>query len=248
MTNTSKKLTPADIVASAKDMGIEPAALQAVIVVECAGSGFNDDGSPVILFERHVLWRELGKVNYITKRQQLSDLFPDICHPAWDKSAYKVRPSHQKLYVASVLHWDAAHASCSWGIGQVMGNNWKALGYPSLKAFVDEMHESEAKQLDAMCRYIKVNNLITKLRNHDWAGFAKGYNGAGYKANAYDEKLAAAYARAKAKPTATPTPQSESVAESTPQSESEKAVPQDIYICGRYRIRFEPLSADTGEL
>lgn len=196
MTNSNKKLTQADIVASAKALGVEPEALRAVIDVECKGDGFNADGSPVILFEPHVLWRELGKVNYYTKRQQLSDLFPDICYPKWQKSAYKVRPSRQKLYVASVLHWEAAHASCSWGIGQVMGNNWKALGYLSLKAFVDDMHESEAKQLEAMCRFIKVNGLVEKLQNHDWAGFAKGYNGAGYKANRYDKKLALAYAKA----------------------------------------------------
>ena len=44
-----------------------------------------------------------------------------------------------------------------------------------------------------MIRYIKVNKLDVHLRNLNWAAFAKGYNGASYKVNKYDEKLATAY-------------------------------------------------------
>ncbi|MGP5661684.1 N-acetylmuramidase family protein [Psychrobacter celer] len=193
----SKTITLDEIRSAAIELGVETAVLLAVHDVECPDSGFNDDGSPVILFEPHVFWRELGNVYYYTKREQMRDLFPDICYPTWQKSAYNVRPSHQKLYVASVLHWEAAHSSCSWGLGQVMGNNWEDLGYASLKAFVDAMHESEAKQLDAMCRFIKVNNLVDELQRHDWSGFARRYNGSGYRKNRYDEKLEAAYAKHK---------------------------------------------------
>lgn len=190
----SKKLTEHQIKLAALSSGIPYAALRAVIDVEVGNrSGFNADGTPTILFEPHILWRELGNVNYITKRKQLADLFPDICSQKWDKSLYNVRPQHQKLYIASVLHWDAAHKSASYGIGQVMGFNYKALGYSTLKQFVDAMHESEAKQLDAMIRFITVNNLKGALIRKDWAAFAKGYNGSGYRANKYDDKLAAAY-------------------------------------------------------
>lgn len=190
----SKKLTEQQIKDAAISSGITYAALRAVIDVEVGNrSGFDDDGNPTILFEPHVLWRELGNVNYITKRKQLADLFPDMCNPTWDKSLYNVRPQHQKLYVASVLHWEAAHKSCSWGLGQIMGFNALSFGYPTLKAFVDDMHESEAKQLDAMIRFITVNNLKGALIRKDWAAFAKGYNGSGYRANEYDDKLATAY-------------------------------------------------------
>ena len=44
----SKKLTEAQIQAQASKLGIEVAALKAVIEVECKGSGFNADGTPVI--------------------------------------------------------------------------------------------------------------------------------------------------------------------------------------------------------
>ncbi|HEY4193081.1 MAG TPA: peptidoglycan-binding protein, partial [Mesorhizobium sp.] len=33
------------------------------------------------------------------------------------------------------------------------------------------------------------------LRNHDWIAFAKGYNGPAFAQNAYDRKIATAYAR-----------------------------------------------------
>ena len=192
--NMSKKLTEVQIKAAAIKSGIPYAALRAVIDVEVGNrSGFNADGTPTILFEPHILWRELGNVFYITKRKQLADLFPDICSQKWDKSLYNVRPQHQKLYVASVLHWEAAHKSASYGIGQIMGFNAASLGYPTLKAFVDDMHESEAKQLDAMIRFIEVNRLKPALLSKNWAAFAKGYNGSGYRANKYDDKLAAAY-------------------------------------------------------
>ncbi|MCW8039807.1 N-acetylmuramidase domain-containing protein, partial [Acinetobacter entericus] len=48
-------------------------------------------------------------------------------------------------------------------------------------------------QLDAMCRYIKVNGLVNALKNKDWKAFARGYNGSGYAKNNYDVKLANAY-------------------------------------------------------
>ena len=193
--NKPAKITRADIIGSAKFLDVEPATLKAVIDVEARASGFGDDGRPTILFERHKMWKYLSEANYITKRDQLSDLFPDICHK--DAGSYNTRGQYEKLAVAAVLHWDAAHKSCSWGLGQVMGFNFASLGYKTLKEFIDAMYESEGKQLDAMCRYIKVNNLIGKLQRHDWAGFASGYNGRDYAINKYDTKLAAAYAKAK---------------------------------------------------
>lgn len=194
-TKDKPKLGRADIIVAAKGLGVEPATLKAVIDIEARSSGFDDQGRPTILFERHKMWKYLGEANYFTKRDQLNALFPDVCSSS--PGDYNARPQYEKLAIAESLHWEAAHLSASWGLGQVMGFNAESLGYPSLKAFVDAMYESEAKQLDAMCRYIKVNYLVDELQRHDWAGFAKGYNGSNYYINKYDTKLAAAYAKAK---------------------------------------------------
>ncbi len=55
------------------------------------------------------------------------------------------------------------------------------------------MKESEGNQLRIFAKYMEVNNLLKYLKNKQWADFALRYNGAGYKANKYDEKLAKAY-------------------------------------------------------
>jgi hypothetical protein len=58
---------------------------------------------------------------------------------------------------------------------------------------VEAMMADEALQLAAAVNFIAANRLDGKLRKHDWAGFAKGYNGASYGKNVYDIRLAAAF-------------------------------------------------------
>lgn len=196
--SSSKKLSKTDIIAVANDLNVEPAALKAVIDVEAAGNGFDNQGRPTILFEPHVFWDELGKIHYYTKRAELAKKHNGLLSPKWDKSLYRIGgSSHDKLKIAADLHWEAAHKSASWGLGQIMGFNAQKIGYATLKDFIDDMYESEAKQLKAMGMFLKANGLISKLHRHDWAGFARGYNGSAYAKNQYDVKLANAYKLAK---------------------------------------------------
>lgn len=195
---SSKKLSKADIIAVANDLNIEPAALKAVIDVEAAGEGFDKQGRPTILFEPHIFWDELGKIHYYAKRTELAKKHKGLLSQKWDKSLYRIGgSSHGKLKIAAGLHWEAAHKSASWGLGQIMGFNAQKIGYATLKDFINDMYESEAKQLKAMGMFLKANGLISKLQRHDWAGFARGYNGSAYAKNQYDVKLANAYKLAK---------------------------------------------------
>lgn len=188
----SKKITTQQIHNQAALLGVEYAALRAVIEVECKSSGFNSDGTPVILYERHVFYRRLRAINWITKSNEWTKTYPDLCNPI--AGGYgKFSEQHGKLERASKLNRDVALESCSWGLGQVMGYHWKSLGYPSLQNFINAMYKDEAGQLDAMCRFIKVNGLVDELKRKDWKGFARGYNGPAYAKNSYDTKLAEAY-------------------------------------------------------
>ena len=188
----SKKLTEAQIQAQASKLSIEVAALKAVIEVECKGSGFNADGTPVILFERHVFRQRL-----IANKRDLDLALamrkrPDLCNKsAGGYGLYSAQ--HGRLNAAAQYHRDSALESASWGIGQVMGYHWKALGYSTLQNFINAMYRDEASQLDAMCRYIVTNKLINALKNKDWRAFARGYNGPAYAKNSYDVKLGNAY-------------------------------------------------------
>ena len=192
-----KTLTNEQIKDLANKHDIEYAGLKAVVEVEASGKGFIGD-VPKILYEPHIMHRLLTKKNYITIRNNLMKAHPNLCYPRWGTYKYGAESiQHRRLEIASQFNRDTALESCSWGLGQVMGFNWKSLGYESLQAFINDMYESEAKQLEAMIRFIKVNGLLLALKNKDWVKFARGYNGSGYAKNKYHIKLANAYAKYK---------------------------------------------------
>ena len=188
----SKKLTTEQIKTVAKENNIPYAALRAVIEVEAKGGGFNADGTPVILFERHIFRRRLIANGKESLAVQLTKERPDICNTTMGGYG-KYSQQHNRLSDAAKYDRTSALESASWGIGQVMGFHWKSLGYPTLQSFINTMYRDEVSQLDAMIRFLKVNNLDLHLRNLNWAAFARGYNGASYAVNKYDVKLAAAY-------------------------------------------------------
>lgn len=190
-----KKLTDLQIQLQAKLLGIETAALRAVIEVECKSSGFNADGTPVILFERHVMRQRLIANKRDIDLKLISVERPDLCNKT-DGGYGLYSAQHGRLNAAAQYHRASALESASWGIGQVMGYHWQSLGYPSLQAFINAMYKDEASQLEAMCRYIQVNGLVNALKNKDWKAFARGYNGSAYAKNSYDVKLANAYKKA----------------------------------------------------
>ena len=188
----SQKLTAEQIKTIAKENNIPYAALRAVIEVEAKGDGFNSDGTPVILFERHIFRRRLIANGKESLAVRLTKERPDLCYTSM--GAYgKYSAQHDRMAEASKYDRTSALESASWGLFQIMGFHWKSLGFPTLQSFINTMYRDEMGQLDAGIRFIKMNKLDVHLRNENWASFAKGYNGASYKVNKYDEKLAASY-------------------------------------------------------
>jgi hypothetical protein len=59
--------------------------------------------------------------------------------------------------------------------------------------FVRKMFASENAQLDMFVAFIRSKHLIGALQKANWDRFAFGHNGAGYKADNYDGKIAAHY-------------------------------------------------------
>ena len=83
------KLTNEMIVALANDLGLEPALLKAVQLVEGAGrDGFLVDGRPQILFEGHIMYKEIKNKFGLDKSVAAQKSYPTICFPKWDKSKY----------------------------------------------------------------------------------------------------------------------------------------------------------------
>lgn len=191
------------IVQMARVNGIDPAALLAVAEVESAGRPLEQDGrTPRFLFERHVFYRALYKQN----RNALKDAVArGLAIPKWDRTTqYRDQGNSAgrmaSLAAARSIDVECANQACSWGLGQILGENAKSLGYASATAMVTQLTEGGIPaQVDSMLRFVRKNGLVEKLNLRDWAGFALKYNGPGYAQNRYDVKMAAAYQKWAAK-------------------------------------------------
>lgn len=197
-------LTAEDFQHFATVADLQVADVQTVCKIESNGHGFDDNDLPIILFEGHVFSR-------LTNHRFDND-HPTISYPEWTNQFYPKGPTttvrntknHARLAEAADLDRDAALQSASWGLFQLMGFNFKDLGFADAQDFVNAMYESEMTQLAAFISWIMVTRkktlsgdhvlLVDSLRQHRWADFAYGYNGSGYAANQYDVKLAMAYA------------------------------------------------------
>lgn len=185
------RLTDDDVSQAALALGCETAALQAVIEVEAGGSGLDSKGRVRALFEPHVFHRMLPAGPL--RDQAVAE---GLAYPNWQPGNYPDADGvWDQIDRACAISEDAALQSVSWGVGQVMGFNWVGSRYDSVQDLVLDMATGEAAQLALMIGFIERAGLAGKLRDRDWPGFARGYNGPGYALNRYEWKLAAAYAR-----------------------------------------------------
>ncbi|MCF1444640.1 N-acetylmuramidase domain-containing protein [Ralstonia nicotianae] len=186
-------LTAADLQRAAGTLGVPLEAVRAVNEVESRGRGFLPDGRPVILFERHVMYRQLREADQ--DADALAARYPNIVNLS--RGGYVGKAGeHMRLAQAIAIDRDCALASASWGLFQVMGYHWERLGYPSVQAFADAMQSGEGAQLDAFVRFVTSDPALHKaLTGGKWSAFAALYNGPAYKDNLYDVKLARAFAR-----------------------------------------------------
>lgn len=198
----SKFLKESDIVKAAEMLEVEPAVIKAIVRVESRGRGYLNDGRVLILFERHKFYDFLGKKN-ATLARETYEKYPRICNP--DKGGYiGFEGEYPRFSLAYGIDAELAMQSASWGLFQIMGFNYRLAGCETIHEFVDAMKESEGKQLELFCNFIKNHRdkngkpaLWQAVKKKDWGSVALYYNGAGYKKHSYDSKLANAYARYK---------------------------------------------------
>jgi len=183
-----------EIIQIAHEHDLEPACLLAVVEVESAGKlgvMMNQRLEPLIRFEGHYFYRLLpnAKRNKAVVQGLATSRAGQVKNPLRQKARWKL------LRRAEAIDRPAALASCSWGCGQVMGAHWRWLGYASIDALVGEAREGGAGQVRLMMRYIVKAGLVEKLQTHDWAGFARAYNGPAYRKHRYDTRMRDAYLR-----------------------------------------------------
>lgn len=188
-----ERLTDKEFEVVARLLSCETAALKAVLEVETGGrGGFFAPGKPAILFEGHIFWNQLKKKGIDPQNHVAGN--ENILYPKWNKTHYKGGlAEYDRLEKARKIDRDAANASASWGMFQIMGFNYAACGESSIESFVNAMSESELKQLILSTRFIKQAGMLPALQRKDWTEFARRYNGPAYAENSYDTKLAHAY-------------------------------------------------------
>lgn len=183
-----ERLAEADFQRAATALGCEVAVVKTVCAVESRGSGFLPDDRPIILFEAHYFSR-------LTKRAH------DVTHPlissrTWNKTLYKGGAAEwDRMATAIALNRDAALRSASWGLFQIMGDNFKSCGFGTAQEFVNANFRSEGAQLDCFVQFVLNNGMAQFLRDKNWAAFARRYNGPG-QVPKYTALLSAAYLKA----------------------------------------------------
>ncbi|QIG67788.1 endolysin [Rhizobium phage RHph_Y38] len=172
---------------------VEYATLAAVVQVESngvLGAWINGRLEPIIRYEGHYFDRlcNPAKRDAARKAGVSSPEAGKIANPKSQEDRWKL------VLKAAQIDKDAAFQSCSYGIGQVMGSHWSALGYPSLDDFLRKVRSGFEGQLEVMAKFIIKNGLVDEMRNRDFSGFARGYNGPKYRKYKYDTAMASAYA------------------------------------------------------
>lgn len=186
-TGKAVKLQDTDLPRIGHEIRVGEDEIHAVLDVEARGQGFDSKGRPVMLFEPHIFYREL------TGNQRDAAVRRGLAYKRWKRNY--PRDSYPRLEQAMKINENAALRSCSWGLGQIMGFNCELAGYATAKEMVEAFKESEGNQLQGMVNFIKNAGLDDELRNHDWRGFARGYNGPGYAKHGYHDRLRRAYDR-----------------------------------------------------
>ncbi|MDV7388956.1 N-acetylmuramidase family protein [Acinetobacter baumannii] len=193
----SKFLKDSDYVTAAKRLKVSELAIRVFGATEGRGLGFLKNGKAKILFERHRMYFYLAQFKGKAFANAQMKASPSIVNTV--SGGYKGNEAeYTRLRLAQNIHPESALMSCSWGQFQIMGENWKELGYQSVFDFVAQMQTSESLQLEAFIRFIEwktgtVNekkvSLLDALRAEDWPTVFSLYNGPNYKKLGYQAKF-----------------------------------------------------------
>lgn len=194
----SGRLTEQDYIEVAEELGVEPAAIKAVVEIEAGRShqGFWSEGKPVINFDLTV-FRQMARRNKVNLAKYNRSHAVVFARPDARKYGSQQAAQQARLDAAMTIDSLTAIQGTFWGMFQIGGFNWKKCGTSSSAEFVRLMSRSERDQLELFAQFIVNSGLLAPLKAKNWAAFAKGYNGPAYASHGYHTRLAAAYNRYK---------------------------------------------------
>ena len=181
-------LTESDFRLVAEELGVEVAAIKAVVEIEAgkAMKGFWAPGIPVINFDQTMYQKYRNKA--LSKEGAKGEKVPG------GLSGYALKEWTQ-LINARKVNAQGANMGTFWGMFQIGGFNYKLCGCATVNEFVKRMAYSELEQLQLFAVFITNTGMVSSIRNKDWRTFARKYNGPKYAQRGYHTKLAKAYAK-----------------------------------------------------
>lgn len=191
-------LTDEDYKEVAEELGVETAAIKAIVEVETGKNhiGFWAENKPVINFDL-AMFRRAAANNKVSLGKYLRSHSVVFSRPNAARYGSQQAAQQARLDAARQIHNLSAIQGTFWGMFQIGGFNWKKCGAESPDQFVELMSRSERDQLELFATFIRNSGMLNMLRNKQWAAFARSYNGPGYAARGYHTKMAAAYNRIK---------------------------------------------------
>lgn len=184
-----KTLTNEDFKRVAEELGVEVAAIKAVVKIEAGPKleGFWAPGVPVVNYAKSLFDKYNGK----TKGRKLKD-----AKVPSGLSGYALK-EWTSLTNARKINADAADMGTYWGMFQIGGFNYKLCGCQSVEEMVEKVCESEFSQLEMFAVFIRNSGMLEALKNKDWTTFARKYNGPSYAKRGYHTRMAKEYANFK---------------------------------------------------
>lgn len=190
------KLTEQDFREVAEALGVEVAAIKAVVDIEAgrAHEGFYQPGKPIINFDLSMYQKFAPKhgVSLAAARKQAPVIFN---RPNTARYGSYQAAQYARLEAARAINNSSALESCFWGMFQIGGFNYKLCGCETVEEFVERMSRSERDQLELFAALIRKCGMLEPLQKKQWLAFALKYNGPRAKARGYHTRMAAAYAR-----------------------------------------------------
>lgn len=188
----SDKLTAKDYKEIAEELGVEVAAIRAIVDIETGKyhKGLYAEGKPVINFDLALFQRALQRRGVNLGKYSNSPALQKLNIP---KYGSLIAAQQARLDAAMEIDSVAAIESTFWGMFQIGGFNWKLCGAKSRQDFVELMSKSEFDQLRLFSKFIVNTGLVDLLRTKNWSRFARLYNGPSYATRGYHTRLAAAY-------------------------------------------------------
>jgi hypothetical protein len=177
-------------------LNIHPLYLHAFFFVESANSGFMADGRLVPCPEPHVAYRNSKN------GARLAKLHPQLFYRSWVDERKVDRGEWHPYRLSHIDRWDhiiraasvdfnAGLCGASYGAGQQLGEDWKALGFASVVDFLEHLYEGQHTHLEVMVRKLRLGDQIANLQAGNFREVVRYYNGSG-NVDAYLKKFEAA--------------------------------------------------------